>query len=88
MTQQQRVLAVSFLNAWKLQKKRVSLCCTFVRTIQQVWINISCDILKIGVDPSTEQWQRIADIMKRKNLFPFFDCAYQGMFPLFAINLY
>jgi aspartate aminotransferase len=31
-----------------------------------------------GVDPTLEQWQKTIEIMKRKNLFPFFDNAYQG----------
>ena len=31
-----------------------------------------------GVDPSQEQWTRIADVMAAKQLVPFFDCAYQG----------
>jgi len=31
-----------------------------------------------GVDPSKEQWAQIADLVRSKNLFPFFDCAYQG----------
>lgn len=31
-----------------------------------------------GVDPSTEQWDQIADVCKERNLFPFFDNAYQG----------
>merc|ERR1719239_1604450 len=31
-----------------------------------------------GVDPTKEQWAKIAELIKRKNLFPFFDCAYQG----------
>merc|ERR1719150_2870105 len=31
-----------------------------------------------GVDPTKEQWGKIAELMKRKQLFPFFDCAYQG----------
>jgi len=31
-----------------------------------------------GVDPTKEQWQRIADICRANQLFPFFDCAYQG----------
>lgn len=31
-----------------------------------------------GVDPSEEQWRAIAKVMKARNLFPFFDCAYQG----------
>ena len=31
-----------------------------------------------GIDPSDEQWVKIADVMAERNLFPFFDCAYQG----------
>ena len=31
-----------------------------------------------GVDPSPEEWQKIAAVMKKKNHFPFFDNAYQG----------
>lgn len=31
-----------------------------------------------GVDPTQEQWKEIAKIMRAKNQFPFFDCAYQG----------
>lgn len=31
-----------------------------------------------GVDPTREQWVKIAEIMRAKNHFPFFDCAYQG----------
>ncbi|GAB7348196.1 hypothetical protein MBLNU459_g6200t1 [Dothideomycetes sp. NU459] len=31
-----------------------------------------------GVDPTQDQWKQIADLMKRKGHFPFFDCAYQG----------
>lgn len=31
-----------------------------------------------GCDPTQEQWIRIADLMERRKLFPFFDSAYQG----------
>lgn len=31
-----------------------------------------------GVDPTKEEWKRIADVMKKNQLFPFFDAAYQG----------
>ncbi len=31
-----------------------------------------------GVDPTPEQWRRIASVIKEKKLFPFIDCAYQG----------
>ncbi|XP_049958548.1 aspartate aminotransferase, cytoplasmic-like [Schistocerca serialis cubense] len=32
-----------------------------------------------GCDPSHEQWDRIADIIEERRLFPFFDIAYQGL---------
>lgn len=31
-----------------------------------------------GVDPTQEQWKKIAAVMKQRRQFPFFDCAYQG----------
>ena len=31
-----------------------------------------------GVDPTEDEWKEIAKIMKDNDLFPFFDCAYQG----------
>ena len=31
-----------------------------------------------GVDPSREQWKKISDVVKARNLFVFFDMAYQG----------
>lgn len=31
-----------------------------------------------GVDPTREQWEKLASLIKEKELFPFFDCAYQG----------
>ena len=31
-----------------------------------------------GVDPTQEQWVKIAEVIKQNKLFPFFDCAYQG----------
>ncbi|KAG4081071.1 hypothetical protein HA402_010242 [Bradysia odoriphaga] len=31
-----------------------------------------------GVDPTTEQWQQIAQIIKERDLVPFLDIAYQG----------
>ena len=30
-----------------------------------------------GVDPTPEQWKEISKLMKDKQLFPFFDMAYQ-----------
>jgi len=31
-----------------------------------------------GVDPTMEQWEEIASVVRSKRLFPFFDSAYQG----------
>ena len=31
-----------------------------------------------GLDPSESQWRQICEVMKRGQLIPFFDCAYQG----------
>ena len=31
-----------------------------------------------GVDPTREQWIKIAEVLAQQKLFPFFDCAYQG----------
>jgi len=31
-----------------------------------------------GMDPTLEQWKQISELMKKRNLLPFFDCAYQG----------
>lgn len=30
-----------------------------------------------GIDPSQEQWMRLAEVVKTRKLFPFFDLAYQ-----------
>lgn len=31
-----------------------------------------------GVDPTSEQWSKISEVIKKRNIFPFFDMAYQG----------
>lgn len=31
-----------------------------------------------GVDPKPEQWAELSELVKKRNLFPFFDMAYQG----------
>lgn len=31
-----------------------------------------------GVDPTLDQWKELATVIRQKNHFPFFDCAYQG----------
>jgi aspartate/tyrosine/aromatic aminotransferase len=32
-----------------------------------------------GSDPTLDQWQAISQAVKQQGLFPFFDCAYQGL---------
>ncbi|XP_039018581.1 aspartate aminotransferase, cytoplasmic-like isoform X2 [Hibiscus syriacus] len=32
-----------------------------------------------GVDPTCEQWEQIRRLVRLRGLFPFFDCAYQGL---------
>lgn len=31
-----------------------------------------------GVDPNPEQWAELSKLIKKRNLYPFFDMAYQG----------
>lgn len=31
-----------------------------------------------GVDPSKDQWAEISSLIKKRNIFPFIDMAYQG----------
>ncbi|MCL4129312.1 UNVERIFIED_CONTAM: hypothetical protein GTU68_000571 [Idotea baltica] len=38
----------------------------------------ACAQIPTGVDPSHEQWEKLADIIEEKKLFPLFDSAYQG----------
>jgi len=38
----------------------------------------SCAHNPTGVDPTQDQWKRIADVMEERKLFPIMDCAYQG----------
>ncbi|KAM3578270.1 Aspartate aminotransferase, cytoplasmic, variant 2 [Umbelopsis sp. WA50703] len=45
---------------------------------QSIVLLHACAHNPTGVDPTREQWQRIADVVEKKKHFPFFDCAYQG----------
>lgn len=38
----------------------------------------SCAHNPTGVDPTTDEWDVLAEVFKEKNLLPFFDTAYQG----------
>ncbi|KAF1344246.1 aspartate aminotransferase [Delphinella strobiligena] len=55
----------------------------FVKTLNEapegsIIVLHACAHNPTGVDATKEQWKEIAQIMKRKAHFPFFDCAYQG----------
>ncbi|ORY53787.1 PLP-dependent transferase [Rhizoclosmatium globosum] len=43
-----------------------------------IFVLHACAHNPTGLDPTQEQWKEIAAIMKEKDHFPFFDCAYQG----------
>uniref|UniRef100_A0A3P9QAZ3 Aspartate aminotransferase n=1 Tax=Poecilia reticulata TaxID=8081 RepID=A0A3P9QAZ3_POERE len=43
-----------------------------------IFILHACAHNPTGTDPTQEEWKTIAEVMKRRKLFPFFDSAYQG----------
>ncbi|KAI8615627.1 pyridoxal phosphate-dependent transferase, partial [Chytriomyces sp. MP71] len=43
-----------------------------------IFVLHACAHNPTGVDPTQDQWKKIAAMMKQKQHFPFFDCAYQG----------
>ncbi|XP_038599998.1 aspartate aminotransferase, cytoplasmic [Tachyglossus aculeatus] len=43
-----------------------------------IFVLHACAHNPTGTDPTPDQWKLIADVMKRRFLFPFFDSAYQG----------
>ncbi|EDL87266.1 rCG39016, isoform CRA_a [Rattus norvegicus] len=45
---------------------------------QSVLLLHACAHNPTGVDPRPEQWKEMAAVVKKKNLFAFFDMAYQG----------
>ncbi|XP_043937230.1 aspartate aminotransferase, mitochondrial [Protopterus annectens] len=45
---------------------------------QSIILFHACAHNPTGVDPRPEQWKEIAAVVKKRNLFPFFDMAYQG----------
>ena len=40
-----------------------------------------------GIDPTPEQWEKIADVIQEKNHIPFFDVAYQVLLFRFIYQL-
>ncbi|XP_017268523.1 aspartate aminotransferase, cytoplasmic [Kryptolebias marmoratus] len=45
---------------------------------RSVFVLHACAHNPTGTDPTKEQWKQIAEVMKRRKLFVFFDSAYQG----------
>ncbi|OCB84252.1 aspartate aminotransferase [Sanghuangporus baumii] len=45
---------------------------------RSVFLLHACAHNPTGVDPTNEQWEKIADVMLQKGHYAFFDCAYQG----------
>ena len=45
---------------------------------RSVFLLHACAHNPTGVDPTQEQWEKIADLFIEKKHFAFFDCAYQG----------
>lgn len=43
-----------------------------------IFVLHACAHNPTGTDPTQEQWKQIAEVMKRRSLFVFFDSAYQG----------
>jgi aspartate aminotransferase len=45
---------------------------------RSIFLLHACAHNPTGVDPTKEQWGKIADVMLEKKHYAFFDCAYQG----------
>ncbi|KAJ6016348.1 hypothetical protein N7540_010939 [Penicillium herquei] len=74
---------VIYYPYWDAQKKTLD-CESMVKKLETETVSGDVILLHvcahnpIGVDPTKEQWAKIADICERRGLFPFFDSAYQG----------
>lgn len=45
---------------------------------KSVFILHACAHNPTGMDPTPAQWKELAELMKERDIIPFFDCAYQG----------
>ncbi|KAF3688043.1 Aspartate aminotransferase, cytoplasmic [Channa argus] len=45
---------------------------------RSIFVLHACAHNPTGTDPTQQEWKQIAEVMKRRNLFVFFDSAYQG----------
>ena len=64
----------------KTKKVRINDLIAFLENTQEnnVVLLHACAHNPTGVDPTTSDWEQIAEVMQRKKLIPFFDSAYQG----------
>ncbi|ORX60077.1 aspartate aminotransferase [Piromyces finnis] len=75
-------LQIASYPYWNAQEK----CLDFegiINTMKEapngsIFLLHACAHNPTGVDPNPAQWMKIAEVMKEKDHFPFFDCAYQG----------
>lgn len=56
----------------------VSLSISTSQHIQELLLPAGCAHNPTGIDPTQAQWEEVAELCREKNLFPFFDVAYQG----------
>lgn len=67
---------------WDKEKKKIDID-KWIETIikapdRSVFIMHACAHNPTGMDPTSDNWMRIRDVMKIKSHIPLFDCAYQG----------
>ncbi|KAJ5094564.1 aminotransferase [Penicillium angulare] len=74
---------VKYYPYWDKENKSLDLE-NMLKTLDQeakpgdVVVLHACAHNPTGVDPKRRQWKRIAELCLKRELFPFFDCAYQG----------
>ena len=77
-----KMLQLIYYRYWNADKKGMDwdgLCEDLgAAPAKSVIILHACAHNPTGLDPTKEQWEKIAEICRANQLFPFFDCAYQG----------
>lgn len=61
--------------------KRVVFCATQDAPTGSIILLHGCAHNPTGIDPTPEQWERLADLIEEKAHLPFFDVAYQVSIP-------
>ncbi|KAJ3401711.1 Aspartate aminotransferase, cytoplasmic [Chytriomyces hyalinus] len=74
-----RVIEYEYWNA-KTRSINFDILLDTLQTAERgsIFVLHACAHNPTGLDPTQQQWKQIAQIMKEKDHFPFFDCAYQG----------